>query len=159
VKHAYFGELRADDGLVSWEGVVHHAGRAIKVELECEEDIDPAQLDAAARFARDVARFDALAREALALDEDEELGVPRYIEHHVDALPDAAVAKIFGCARHAITRDRFLSKLVLARVWFVPEDDDELAIFDYSIAPELTDYVLAVKFDARGRLATIAVES
>jgi hypothetical protein len=159
VKHAYFGELRADDGLVSWEGVVHHAGRAIKVDFECEEDIDAAQLDAAARFAREVPRFDALARDALELDEDEEQGVPRYMEHQVDTLPDAAIAKIFGCARHAISRERFLEKLVLARVWFVPEDDDELAIFDYSIAPELTDEVLAVKFDARGRFATIAVES
>jgi hypothetical protein len=158
VKHPYFGELPVDDGLLSWEGVVHHAGRAVKVDFECEEDIDPAQLDAAARFAREVARFDTLAREALDLDEDEE-GVPRYIDHHVDALPDAAIAKIFGCSRHAITRELFLSKLVLARVWFVPEDDDELAIFDYSIAPELTGEVLAVKFDARGRFATLAIES
>ena len=158
MKHAYFGELPADDGLISWEGVVHHAGRAVKVDFECEEDIDVAQLDAAARIARDVPRFDALARDALALDEDEE-GVPRYIEHHVDTLPDAAVAKIFGRSRHAITRELFLEKLVLARVWFVPEDDDELAIFDYSIAPELTDEVLAVKFDGKGRFATIAIES
>lgn len=158
MKHPYFGQLPADDGLLSWEGVVHHAGRAVKVDFECEEDIDPAQLDAAARIAQDVARFDTLAREALDLDEDEE-GVPRYIEHHVDTLPDAAIAKIFGRARHAISRELFLSKLVLARVWFVPDDDDELAIFDYSIAPEHTDEVLAVKFDGKGRFATIAVES
>ena len=39
------------------------------------------------------------------------------------------------------------------------EEDDSEVVFDYRIDPETSDQILAVKFDAQGKLELIAWES
>lgn len=135
--HPFFGELRSDAGYLTWDGTIQHGGRTVAVDLDCEDDAD---LELAARFVREVARFDARARAALDLDEDDE-GVPSYLERH---------------QRAGITREDFLERLVLVRIWFALDDPDSIAVFDYTNGGH--DEVLAVRFDAAGTCTGVACE-
>ena len=138
MNHPLFGRLENQNGYLSWAGTAELRGRAVPVELDCPADTEPEQLDRAARVIRELERFDAAARAALALDEDEG-GVTRYLEDFDGA------------------RDELLARLELVRVWFAPEDDDQLACLDYRLGSARS--LLAVRFDGAGNLAGIAVET
>ncbi len=67
---------------------------------------------------------------------------------------------MFGkTAVSSITRELFLSRLVLKRVGLRPADDDRTAVFDYTLEGDVTDYAVVVTFDARGEVACIDMES
>jgi hypothetical protein len=158
MKHAYFGDLDSHDGSFLWDASVNLHGHPVAVSLECPRSVTAKRLDAAAAFPQDLTRFDKLARVAIARDKE---CVSEYVDHHLDALTPAQLTTIFGIDRSAITREAFLAKLVLKRVWFMAlDEDDELTpTFDYSIDPQLTDYVIAVKFTAKGKVESIEFES
>ena len=42
-----------------------------------------------------------------------------------------------------------LSRLFLVRVGLYPEDEDQRLLLDYSIDPDVTDYVLSVSFNLK----------
>jgi len=158
MKHPYFGELAERPGEASWEGVIERAGRGVPVTLTTDGDATAAQLDAVAAFPRELPRFDALARAALALGLREGGDVRDYIEHHLTELSEDALQSIFATTS-TITPDQFLAAMVLRGVSLRPEALDAAAVFDYSIDPRATQYVLAVGFDASGEVASIAMES
>jgi len=68
MKHPYFGALTDGSDEPTWEGVIELAGRGVPVTLMTDGDATAAQLDAAAVFPRELPRFDARARAALAQD-------------------------------------------------------------------------------------------
>ncbi len=90
---------------------------------------------------------------------DDEGTVNLYMNHHLEFLERDEVEEIFGTTDIDITC--FLSKLILQRIGFYPdsEDEDSFAVFDITIPGNVTDNVIAVNFDSDGELTWIAMES
>jgi hypothetical protein len=76
-------------------------------------------------------------------------GIPRDAHHSI---------RLFGTTDSSeLSQDRrVLSRLQLMRIRLYPADEHQTAIFDYSLDPAVTNYVLAVSFDASGKVSDSA---
>lgn len=156
--HAYFGELSKVPGELAWEGAVELGGRTVQVWLWADAEVSAGELDAVAVFPKELARFDAVARAALAHDLIDGESVRLYIDHHLAEVSPEDLEKMFG-VRVGITDQQFLAAVVLKRVHLRPEDPDDIACFDYSLDESVTNYLLAVQFDEDGEVTSIEMES
>jgi hypothetical protein len=159
MEHPYFGTIKVTNG-IDWNGTVQTNDHVVSLVMTSQEAPSAAQLDAAADFARDIARFDALARAALAADVADDGPVTLYIEHHLSTLSPEALDSAFGTKKPAeISRTRFLGGMFLHRVGLYPESRAALAVFDFTLSGGVTDYVLCVSFDADGAVTSVDMES
>jgi hypothetical protein len=111
----------------------------------------------------DLAKLDMDARKAIAEDlargEDGQT-VHLYKTHHFEELDAATLAERFGVAELAQIDDaRFVAGLQLRRVGLYPKEPDETFVCDYTVGADLTDYIIAVKVDNRGRVRSVDMES
>lgn len=119
----------------------------------------PAQLDAMAAIAGDVATLDRVARDAMLADlRNDDGAVLLYLEHHLGELSPDHLTQTFDTANPAeVPAPQFLAKLVLHRVGLYP--DSMSAVFDYLLDGGATQYLLAITFEADGTVASIEMES
>ena len=82
------------------------------------------------------------------------------LEHHLDD-PDL-IRPVLGLdAGSVVSNDAFVGALRLLRVdlYVGTEISEHEATFDYSIDPDGTQYLVVVRFEARGRVDDICIES
>ncbi|GAA2396110.1 DUF2004 domain-containing protein [Dactylosporangium salmoneum] len=128
-----------------WETTIECAGRTVAVDLWFNDaPPDAAAQDRVARFTADADEFDRAARRAIR--EDPVLG--EYLEHHVDDLGE-----------EPSDEETFLRRLHLVRIGLYPGEPDRCACFDYTTGRDVTDCLVAVRFDARGAVTGLAMES
>lgn len=100
---------------------------------------------------RDLEPLDRAARATILSDAqsgDADAASILYLTHHYDVLSPEDYRRLFGViAPDFINPQPLLSRLVLVRVGFYPEQDDRRILLDYSIDPDATDYLLCVHFD------------
>jgi hypothetical protein len=121
-----------------------------------------AQFAAIREFLEDPARFDEIAREALRVEftEKPEGTVATYLSHHAEELGEKELMRIFSTVDpDELTIDHLLDALYLKRIGLYPDSDDYLAVFDFTIDEEATDYLLAVEFDGEGDVFGVSMDS
>lgn len=126
------------------------------------ERLTQGAVDSVARFLDGLAAHDGLAGDAIRGEYDRggENPVRLYVAHHIEQFDAAALRQCFGVDDPgAVSPDLFLSKLRLRRVGLYPGDNDECAVFDYTIGETLTDYIIAVRFDSGGGVVAVEMES
>lgn len=144
-----------------WHEELTFEGRSVGVDLTIDGDtVGEAELAQAFARAQDLATLDAAARGAIRADaargEDSELDT--YLEHHREELQAEDLRRIFGSDDPSeIDLEALLSHLFLVRLGLYPEHRQLVA--DYSIDPEVTNYVVCVRFDGEGAVTSITVES
>jgi hypothetical protein len=159
MNHSYFGPLDATNG-VDWTGNVQVNDLPVSLDMTSDTLPSTAQLDAVAAIARDVSRFDPIAREALAADSGDDSSVTLYIEHHLSELAPDALNAAFGTKNPTdVSRPMFLERMILQRVGLYPESRTHVAVFDYTLDARVTQYVLSVAFDADGVVTSVDMES
>ncbi len=62
-----------------------------------------------------------------------------YYDHHYETNN--------GLERIYQNENGFLDKLILFGIRFYPEDESHYAIFDFTIGPDITDYLIVVRFE------------
>ncbi|HUH73150.1 MAG TPA: DUF2004 domain-containing protein [Chitinophagales bacterium] len=83
-----------------------------------------------------------------------------YIQHHIDNLEPEEIINILGKHTPDVDQnDDLVGKLKLNRIAVFPEDDDEFAVFDFTIGRDYTDYVMAIYTDRDGNLIDLGIES
>lgn len=83
-----------------------------------------------------------------------------YIQHHIDSLEPNEIIAILGKHTPDVDQnDDLVAKLKLNRIALFPEDDDEFAVFDFTIGQDYTDYVIAIYTDREGNLIDLGIES
>ena len=146
-----------------WDGTQAFAGRSVRFTLTIDgPDVSAEVLTRLFARVEDLGALDKAARHAILGDADsgEEYGAVLYVSHHLEVLADDELHKIFGTTdRSQLTPAVVLSRLVLVRVGLYPEDEDAPLLLDYSVAPEITDHLLCVRYDARGDVTDVAMES
>ncbi|OLF18555.1 DUF2004 domain-containing protein [Actinophytocola xanthii] len=149
VVHEVFGEVEFDPENDEnwWESEVELDGRTVGVSLLFEGSaVDEGLLDRVAPYVTNLPELARTARAAIRADLDSEVSeVAEYVEHHLEEA--SVVDEVFGGTTP--DTEEFVARLSLVRVGIHRVDDGTgyEAVLDYSIDPEATQYVLAVKFD------------
>jgi hypothetical protein len=107
--------------------------------------------------AEELSRRESAARQAIknGFDmEDEESGVAMFVAFHLEELPSDYWQAQLKTARP--DPSAVLDVLELHGRW---GGDDEMEYFDFTLPGEVTDYVISVHFDGKGRIVEISMES
>ena len=103
------------------------------------------------------ARREAVARAAIkrAFDaDDEDSGVALFISHHLEELASDYWTRHFSTG--APEPRRILDALVLQGRW---GGEDEIGTFDFTLPGDVTNYLISVRFDERGEVSDVSMES
>ena len=149
----------AEDGY--WPISVPFGSGEIEVDFNSEGSEMTAPLLAKVEpFIRQLSEFDKAARSAISSDftRDEDSPSHMYLSHHLDELDSETVAQCFG-PDGPYGLDQLLSALRLKRIGLYPEGDSYVATFDYTIDEDITQYILAIEFDAAGDVISVSMDS
>ncbi|MDQ1575676.1 MAG: hypothetical protein QOH55_826 [Microbacteriaceae bacterium] len=163
IEHDFFGIIdETSDGGLFWSDTVELGDQAVSLELTAdnESNVSEKSLDSAAAMIHALEGFDARARDTLVAELSERASVASsYVDRHVDELGESLLdLLVHNSGDIAID---VLRSLQLMRVGFFPERSDEeevFAVFDYSISPDDTDYLLVVSFDIRGDVVAVDMQ-
>lgn len=146
-----------------WEFALEFAGRAVRFDFNVEDGaMTEALLEKVQSFVVDVARFDSVARSAIRSDysNDPEGSSRLYLSHHAEEFSDEEMEQYFGSKNVAsLGIDQLLDAIHLNRIGLYPDAEDYVAVFDYTIDADATNYILAVEFDASGQALGISMDS
>ena len=146
-----------------WQFELPMRGGDVSVDINADEEIfTRAMLEEIKEFISDAARFDEIARDAFRADftERPEGTVGAYLSHHAEELGEKDLLRIFGITDpDDLDIQHLLDALQLKRIGLYPGSEDLVAVFDYTIDEEATDYILAVEFDGEGEVYGISMDS
>ncbi len=146
-----------------WQFELPMRGGDIPVDINAAEDtFSKSMLDEIKDFISDAARFDEIARDAFKAEfgEKPEGTVGTYLSHHAEELGEKDLLRIFGITDpDDLDIQHLLDALQLKRIGLYPGADDMVAVFDYTIDEETTDYLLAAEFDGEGEVFGISMDS
>jgi hypothetical protein len=147
-----------------WDTAITFDGRTVTFDLTVDgSDLASAELNNLPRKVEELEPLDRAARIAILQDArsgDDDSAAKLYITHHHDVLPRPDFARLFGTDTPDLAQpDALLSRLVLVRVGLYPENEDQPFLLDYSIDPDVTNYLLSVSFDSNRQPLAVDLES
>jgi hypothetical protein len=146
-----------------WEFPLKFSGRDVEFDVNVEDgEMTETLLEKVKSFVVDAGRFDSTARSAIRADfaEDPEGSSSLYLSHHADEFSDEERAQHFGSRdAKSLGVEQLLKAIHLKRIGLYPDSDDYVAVFDYTIDEDATNYVLAVEFDEAGAVIGISMDS
>lgn len=152
---------RADDGY--WEFELSFDGDAVRVDFNADgAELKKHAFDTVKQFVANASAFDAAARKAIRadFDADAEGSSALYLSHHAEEFTSEQRLEYFGAEDPGtLGVEHLLKSLRLQRIGLYPESEDYVAVFDYSVDEEATQYILAVEFDAAGTVVGISMDS
>ncbi|MCX2496136.1 DUF2004 domain-containing protein [Pedobacter sp. PF22-3] len=159
----YFGNLPTENLEEYYDVDIELNGNEIQVDLNFEnQTVDTLILDKVKNFIEKLEKFDKLNKTYILNDYNDEDGdtVKFYLEHHLEELDKEELTKLVNFD-DTITEpeQQLLSKLKLVRVGLYPDNEDNFAIFDYSIGKDITNYLVVINTDENGQLDYMTVES
>lgn len=138
-------------------------GGDVPVDINADGDaFDKEMLDIIKDFISDAASFDEIARDAMKAEytEKSEGTVSSYLSHHAEELGEKDLLRIFGITDpDDLDIQHLLDALQLKRIGLYPDSEDMVAVFDFTVDEEATDYLLAVEFDGEGAVIGISMDS
>ncbi len=159
----HFGQLETTQLDEYYEAEISLKDITVQVDLNFDStQIEPARLDIAKRFIEQLPDFDFRNKKYLEQDYADESAdtVRTYLEHHLDELGEEELSALIDYSIKKISPEKqLLKKLQLVRMGLYPDSEDQFAIFDYSIGPELTQYLVVIFTDESGNPEYITMES
>lgn len=158
----YFGEIDRSQVKDEYISALTYEGKKIKIDLNFfdEEGASDEVLEKVQKFLGAVEEHIRNAYKYLADDYEAEGETYGYIEHHMDELEENVLAEIIpGYQADLHQDDELFEKLHLQRIGIFPEDDDEFAVFDFSIGTKHTDYLIAIFINQDGEVVDLGIES
>lgn len=159
----YFGNLPTENLEEYYDVDIELNGNEIQVDLNFEnQTVDTLILDKVKNFIEKLEKFDKLNKTYILNDYNDEDGdtVKFYLEHHLEEVDKEELTKLVNFD-DTITEpeQQLLSKLKLVRVGLYPDNEDNFAIFDYSIGKDITNYLVLINTDENGQLDYMTMES
>ena len=147
-----------------WDATITFAGRGVFFDLTIDgEELTAADLADFRSSRRSWSHSTRAARLAILEDAqsgDEDAAAFLYVTHHQKVLSPDDFRRLFGTDRPDLGNlQPLLSRLVLVRVGLYPEDEDQRILLDYSIGPDVTDYLLSVSFNLKRQPTGVDLES
>jgi hypothetical protein len=119
-------------------------------------------MDKVKNFIENVDKFDKLNKTYILNDYNDEDGdtVKFYLEHHLEEVGKDKLSTLINFDDTTTEPEQqLLTKLKLVRVGLYPHDEENFAIFDYSIGEEITNYLVVIYTNENGELDYMTMES
>ncbi|QNN40462.1 DUF2004 domain-containing protein [Pedobacter roseus] len=159
----YFGNLSTENLEEYYDVDIELNGNEIQVDLNFEhQTVDTLILGKVKNFIEKLEKFDNLNKTYILNDYNDEDGdtVKFYLEHHLEEVDKEDLTKLVNFADTITEPEKqLLSKLKLVRVGLYPDNEDNFAIFDYSIGKDITNYLVVINTDENGQLDYMTMES
>ena len=126
-----------------------------------KDQISKETIEPTIKFLNNLSEIVLVAQNQVKTDFDNGNVVKDYIKHHIGEFNDDEL-KSLGIELTDSSENKaskFLNKIHLKRIGFYPEEWDSLAIFDFTINDDLTQYLIVLKFDSNGEFVDIYTES
>jgi hypothetical protein len=124
--------------------------------------IEPKRLDLVKNILDNLKEFDSRNRNYIELDFADEAAdtVTTYIDHHLTELSEEELAGIIDSNSSIEPEKQIINALQLVRVGFYPDEgEDQIAVFDYSLGQDITNYLIVIFINENGALDHITMES
>ncbi|WP_276481412.1 DUF2004 domain-containing protein [Paraflavitalea pollutisoli] len=159
----YFGVIDTDNPEEYYDVEIDLNGRMVEVDLNFDtKSIDPSRLETVNTFLGKLSTYDAQSRQEIRdnyfLEDNNTL--KGFIEFYVEEIDHDELIEALGVTRDDIEQQvPLLEKLQLVRVGFYPQQEGQLATFDYSFGRDFTDELVVVNRNDEGQLRYITWES
>ncbi|MFN8242844.1 MAG: DUF2004 domain-containing protein [Ferruginibacter sp.] len=158
-----FGQLDTENLEEYYDTVIRYNNSEVSIDLNfCDTRVDPGRLEIAKKFIEQIGDFDLKNKQYIEQDyRDEDADTVReYVAHHLEELGDDELDALIDPSNKKLNKEEQLVKrLSLVRMGLYPDSDDQFAIFDYSIGPDITQYLVVLFTDEFGNLDYITMES
>ena len=162
VELKYFGEIDLNKTEEYTDITASIDGKEISIDLNfIEEQISKKTIQSTINLLNNITEIVRIADKEILSDLKKGDTVKDYIEHHIEEFNDDELKSI-GIEPTDDTQtkiSKFLNQIHLKRIGFYPEESDSLAIFDYTINDDLTQYIIVLTFDSNGNYVDINMES
>ncbi|MBX7227042.1 MAG: DUF2004 domain-containing protein [Chitinophagales bacterium] len=159
----YFGQLFSDRLEEYYCVEVDFNGREIQLDLNFEQDtLDLETINMLKQFIEDIEKLDKSNEQYLLNDYYDESGetVKFYLEHHLNNIPEEQLSTLINFKDQSVEPIlQLLSKLNLVRVGLYPNDEENFAVFDYSIGKDFTNYLVVINLNVQKEVDYITMES
>lgn len=157
----YFGEIDLDELDNYYDVDIEFEGEPIQLDINSESgSADKELMDTVKMFIENLSAYKVKANEAIIADFKNDETVKDYIDHHLEVIDEDESDIILKDTDKKLSKEeQLLSLLHLVRVGFYLDDQEEFAVFDFTIGREITDYLVVVKFNRQGGVEYIEMES
>ena len=159
----HFGNLATENLEESYDANIEISGNEIRVDLNFEnKTIDTKTLDKVRNLLENIEEYDTLNKSYILSDYNNEDGdtVKFYLQHHLEEIGEEELAGLINFEdKTRNIEQQLLKKLNLVRVGLYPDNEENFAVFDYSIGEEITNYLVVISTDWNGQLDYMAMES
>ncbi len=158
----YFGKIDLNKTEEYIDILIEINENEVSIDLNIiEEKISEETIQPTIKFLDNLSGIEKIAHKQVLLDFQNGNIVKDYIEHHIGEFNDEELKSlgIESTDSSENKKQKFLNKIHLKRIGIYPEEWDSLAIFDYTINDDLTQYLIVLKFDSNGKFVDIYTES
>lgn len=161
-KLLFFGDIDLDQVKNEYTSSLQFDEKKITINMNIFEDetVTPEIINKAQAFLEKIEDQIRSVNKYMLDDYESEGETYGYIEHHIENLTPEEIKEIIGkYTPEEAQEDDLVANLKLNRIAIFPEDDDEFAVFDFTIGEQYTDYVIAIYTDIDGKLIDLGIES
>lgn len=159
----HFGDLDPNDLEDYYEVEIDFNGQKIQIDLNFEQNnIEPKRLDIVKQFIGNIAAFNKANKKNIEQDyADENRDTVRtYVEHYIEYFDSEEISKFVDFNNtEATLESQLIDSLKLVRVGLYPDEEENFAVFDYSIDPEITDLLVVIFAYPSGEMSFMTIES
>jgi hypothetical protein len=158
----YFGKVDLNNTEEYIDVLTNINGNEVSIDLNIiEEKITKKSILPTISFLENLPEIEKTAHKQVLSNFKNGSIVKDYIEHHIGEFNDEELKSlgIESTDSSESKKEKFLNKIHLKRIGIYPEEWDSLAIFDYTINDDLTQYLIVLKFDSDGKFVDIYTES
>lgn len=138
-------------------------GNEIQIDLNFENNtIELSKLEKVKNFINNIEEFDNLNKTYILNDYNDEEGdtVKFYLQNHLEEIGKDELSSLINFDNTSIEPEQqLMTKLKLVRVGLYPHDEENFAVFDYSIGEDITNYLLVIFTNENGELNYLTMES
>ena len=158
-----FGQIDTTNLEDSYDVEIEFDGDKIQIDLNFDDKtIGTKRLDKVKKFIEKIKDFDIKNKKYIEKDyKDEDADTVRtYVQHHLEEMERENLKGLVDFENEKMDPEiQLMRKLRLVRIGFYPDDEDEFAVFDYSIGTALTNYLVVININENGKLEDMTMES
>ena len=156
----YFGEVGINSPQETTEGTVTIDNHQIELDLNFYDGVPEYDwVEEYGNYIKDLEQHKADVEAAIRADYEDGGDVKEYVDFHLEELDASIIDKVLvGTDATKSKEERLLTVLKLKRIGFYP-DNENYAVWDYTIGREIADMVVVINTDKTGKINYVTWES